>query len=525
MNNRKSIFSRKNKRNTSLKIKHHLLSFITLMVACTSINTVYGQSVGISNTAITPDASSILELRTNNKGILIPRMVTTERDGITSPAEGLMIYNTTTNQFNFYNGTTWTALISYANVDLTGEVTSVGNVASLGSFTSLSLNTALTDETGSQLAVFSDSPSFTGIPLAPTAIEGTNTSQLATTAFVLANTDGYKAVDSGIASTTVSTSDELVNGMTLTPGAGTYMVNFNAQCDIPDASLTVGISTATLKLDLDTIVTDIMALTETGPHPLVFGSGETLVPGVYSITGAMSIAGTLTLDGEGDQNAKFIMRGNAAFDTGAGVNVILTNGAKAENVYWIAADAIGLGANTTIQGTILSKTAAIAVGADCIIVGRLLTKGAAITFGPGTISLPTNPSSIDFRSLKSFVVFTGAGGVVNTGASNYTGNIGTDLGAITGFSTATVNGIIYEPGATATVTPIYHKATFSLYKNGVLIPNSQRTLYNSSVVNLQGIATVLAGQSIDVRWKMDTQTSDNGQLDISNRILTLTSVR
>jgi hypothetical protein len=70
------------------------------------------QSMGISSSAITPDASSILEMRTTSKGLLIPRMTTAERDAITSPATGLMVFNTTSNKFNFYNGSSWTVLFS-----------------------------------------------------------------------------------------------------------------------------------------------------------------------------------------------------------------------------------------------------------------------------------------------------------------------------------------------------------------------------------------------------------------------------
>jgi len=70
------------------------------------------QSVGISSGAITPDASSILEMRTTTRGLLIPRMTITERDAISSPATGLMVYNTTTSKFNFYNGSSWIAFFS-----------------------------------------------------------------------------------------------------------------------------------------------------------------------------------------------------------------------------------------------------------------------------------------------------------------------------------------------------------------------------------------------------------------------------
>lgn len=70
------------------------------------------QSMGISSSAITPDPSSILEMRTTSKGLLIPRMTTAERDAITSPATGLMIFNSTSNKFNFFNGSSWTVLFS-----------------------------------------------------------------------------------------------------------------------------------------------------------------------------------------------------------------------------------------------------------------------------------------------------------------------------------------------------------------------------------------------------------------------------
>jgi|GEM_PF-553591 len=43
----------------------------------------------------TPDASSILHLESTNAGLLLPRLDETQRDGILSPARGLVIYNTT----------------------------------------------------------------------------------------------------------------------------------------------------------------------------------------------------------------------------------------------------------------------------------------------------------------------------------------------------------------------------------------------------------------------------------------------
>ena len=56
---------------------------------------------------VTPDASSILEINSTTQGVLLPRMTTTERDAISSPATGLLIFNTTTVKLEYYSGTAW----------------------------------------------------------------------------------------------------------------------------------------------------------------------------------------------------------------------------------------------------------------------------------------------------------------------------------------------------------------------------------------------------------------------------------
>jgi hypothetical protein len=58
----------------------------------------------------TPTPSAKLEISSITQGFLPPRMTTTERNAIVSPVAGLVIYNTTTNVLNFYNGTTWGAV-------------------------------------------------------------------------------------------------------------------------------------------------------------------------------------------------------------------------------------------------------------------------------------------------------------------------------------------------------------------------------------------------------------------------------
>jgi hypothetical protein len=61
--------------------------------------------IGINNDS--PDASSILDIESTSKGILIPRMTTTERNNIATPATGLQVYDTDTKSFWYYDGTSW----------------------------------------------------------------------------------------------------------------------------------------------------------------------------------------------------------------------------------------------------------------------------------------------------------------------------------------------------------------------------------------------------------------------------------
>lgn len=69
------------------------------------INNDGGVGIGTNS----PNASALIDLTSTIKGFLPPRMTTTQRDAIASPAAGLVIYNTTTSKLQVYT-TTWTDL-------------------------------------------------------------------------------------------------------------------------------------------------------------------------------------------------------------------------------------------------------------------------------------------------------------------------------------------------------------------------------------------------------------------------------
>src|SRR5215203_2288860 len=86
-------------KNTKKIMKKKLLLPIALLIAYSS----FSQGVGIGTA--TPDASAALDVTATNKGLLIPRMNTASMLAIVSPANGLMIYDTQTNQLKANIGT------------------------------------------------------------------------------------------------------------------------------------------------------------------------------------------------------------------------------------------------------------------------------------------------------------------------------------------------------------------------------------------------------------------------------------
>ncbi len=87
----------------------------TIFLGANSAYDEANDALGLATT--TPVASSILEMVSTTKGVLIPRMTTTQRDAISSPADSLRIYNTTTDAHNYFDGTDWLAFATVAPVN------------------------------------------------------------------------------------------------------------------------------------------------------------------------------------------------------------------------------------------------------------------------------------------------------------------------------------------------------------------------------------------------------------------------
>lgn len=331
---------------------------------------------------------------------------------------------------------------------------------------------------------------------------------------------GFSVNDATPQITTSTDGTTIVTSMSIVPGAGTYQVAFNANYAINPIPNDI---TAQAAADVVTLAATLNALPSTAPHGAVFGLGEILTPGVYDVASAAAIQGILTLDAVGDPNALFVFRMTGALTSVAASQVLLINGANAANVFWVAnGGAVALAAATTFEGTALAVGAAAGLGAGSTMVGRLLSTVGAITTDSDTISIPIGSSVIPLGVLNTFALFTANGAVTNTGTSFIIGDIGTNSGAITGYGLPTVVvGNIYTPGSQG-VGPV--AADFAVFANGVQVVNSNRRVYSpteifDSVIPLQAVATVLAGQAIDIR-----STVEFGTLTVNNRILSLIKV-
>lgn len=82
--------------------------FFVFFLCCLFQSTI-AQNIGIGTTS--PDTTAQLDVSSNSKGVLIPRLTELQKLLIKSPATGLLIYNTTAGKFQYYNGSTWESIL------------------------------------------------------------------------------------------------------------------------------------------------------------------------------------------------------------------------------------------------------------------------------------------------------------------------------------------------------------------------------------------------------------------------------
>ncbi len=96
-------------------------TLLTTALLLSTLLTTAQSNVGIGTT--TPNPKAILELQATDKGLLVPRLSTVQINAITTPPNGLLVYNTTEECFNYYNTSTvaWKSMCSATGIVNSGD--------------------------------------------------------------------------------------------------------------------------------------------------------------------------------------------------------------------------------------------------------------------------------------------------------------------------------------------------------------------------------------------------------------------
>ncbi|MDA3910890.1 MAG: ice-binding family protein [Bacteroidales bacterium] len=192
------------------------------------------------------------------------------------------------------------------------------------------------------------------------------------------------------------------------------------------------------------------------------GNGDTLYAGVYAISEATSLNLDLILDAQGDPNAVFIFQIGAPLSTNADSEVKLINEALACNVFWKIEGLVSMASGTSMKGSVIANNAAIEMNTGNTLEGRALSISGAITvdgvlaytpIGCGSPILE-GPIAPELGAAACYAIFSTDGAVSNSGITNLTGDVGTNVGLTTGFDPLLVSGTIHEipDGSTAICT-------------------------------------------------------------------------
>ncbi len=195
-------------------------------------------------------------------------------------------------------------------------------------------------------------------------------------------TDVYKSTVTGDIGTSPITGAAI--GLTCTEVTGTiYSVNAAGPlpCRVTNASrLTTAVG------DMQTAYTD--AAGRSNPDFMNLGAGDiggkTLTPGLYKWTSALIIPTDITISGCSTDVWIFQVAGTLTMSSA--VNITLTGGALAKNIFWQTAGAVSLGTTSHFEGIILSQTG-INLTTGATINGRLLAQ-TAVTLQKNTITNP-----------------------------------------------------------------------------------------------------------------------------------------
>ncbi|MCJ1361582.1 hypothetical protein MMC16_000682 [Acarospora aff. strigata] len=203
-----------------------------------------------------------------------------------------------------------------------------------------------------------------------------------TEALVLGSTAAKQGVCA--ASTITSTGNTVIRGgISLSPG--TSITGFP-----PGRASSTDINSATAsacKSQTLSTYNQGMALSTTRDLTGLDLGGQTLGPGVYSYSSSAQLTGTLTLNGRGSQNAQFVFKIGSTLTTASAARIILTNGARPCNVFFLVGSSATIGDTSRFNGIVIAF-ASVTVNNGVVDTGGFFALNAAVTLINDDISPP-----------------------------------------------------------------------------------------------------------------------------------------
>ncbi len=168
---------------------------------------LHAQGVGIG--ILIPDSAAILHLESDRKGLLVPRLTTTQRDAIANPPWGLVIFNTTDSILQYFNGRCWLNAYqeSCEDCNFTLSLSAANGTIDHVNTDSVQVTVTVTQTAGTPqsiaLQVYSVLPQYVSYTFSPTVLTGSGSSTLTIRAEPIAPGGTYPVIIQAVCGRTI----------------------------------------------------------------------------------------------------------------------------------------------------------------------------------------------------------------------------------------------------------------------------------------------------------------------------------
>ncbi len=168
---------------------------------------LHAQGVGIG--ILIPDSAAILHLESDRKGLLVPRLTTTQRDAIANPPWGLVIFNTTDSILQYFNGRCWLNAYqeSCEDCNFTLSLSAANGTIDHVNTDFVQVTVTVTQTAGTPqsiaLQVYSVLPQYVSYTFSPTVLTGSGSSTLTIQAEPIASGGTYPVIIQAVCGRTI----------------------------------------------------------------------------------------------------------------------------------------------------------------------------------------------------------------------------------------------------------------------------------------------------------------------------------